>query len=90
MWLKYQATNNNRNNEEMLEEENMQSEYSGLSYRADFYFHECKLAIDVDEYGHDEGNIGYEKKDKKAIEEKPGCKFVIINPDEQNVNIFKA
>ena len=49
----------------MLEEENMQSEYSGLSYRADFYFHECKLAIDVDEYGHDEGNIGYEKKTKK-------------------------
>ena len=38
---------------EVFERENMQSECSVLSYRFDIYFHEYKLAIEIDEYGHE-------------------------------------
>ena len=49
---------------EVFERENMQSECSVLSYRFDIYFHEYKLAIEIDEYGHDDRNINHEKKTK--------------------------
>ena len=35
-----------------FEGENMQTQYSVLGYRIDLYFHEYKLAIEVDELGH--------------------------------------
>ena len=68
----------------------MQNQYSVLDYRVDLYFHDYKLAIEVDEYDHCDRNIDYEIKRKKAIKKEPGCAFIRINPDEQNHNIFKA
>ena len=41
-----------------LEGENMQTQYSVFGYKIDLYFHECKLAIKVDELGHNIRNIG--------------------------------
>ena len=35
-----------------FERENMQTQYSLLSYRIDLYFHKYKLAVEVDELGH--------------------------------------
>ena len=35
----------------------MQTQYSVLSYRIDFYFHEYKLAVEVDELGHADRNV---------------------------------
>ena len=35
-----------------FEGENIQTQYSVLGYRIDLYFHEYKLAIEVDELGH--------------------------------------
>ena len=36
---------------DIFEGENMQTQYSVLSYRIDLYFHEYRLAIEVDELG---------------------------------------
>ena len=40
-----------------FERENMQTQYKVLSYRIDLYFHECKLAIEIDENEHSDRNI---------------------------------
>ena len=55
-----------------------------------FYFHEYKLAIEVDESGHNNRNIDYEIQRQKAIEKELCCVFIRINPDEENFNVFKA
>ena len=49
------------------EGENMQTQYSVLSYKIDFYFHEYRLAIEVNELGHNERNISYEIQWQRAI-----------------------
>ena len=73
-----------------FEEENVQTQYSVLGYKIDLYFHEYKLAIEVDELGHNDRNIDYEIQRQKAIEKELDCAFIRINPDEENFNIFKA
>ena len=42
------------------EGENIQTQYIVIGYRIDLYFHEYKLARDVDELGHTDRNIDYE------------------------------
>ena len=37
---------------EVFEGENMQTQYSVLGYKIDLYFHDYKLAIEIDEKGH--------------------------------------
>ena len=39
---------------------NIQTQYTVLGYRIDFYFHEYKLAIEVDELGHNDRSADYE------------------------------
>ena len=39
-----------------------------LVYRIDLYFHKHKLAIEVDELGHAEGNLSNETGRQKALE----------------------
>ena len=48
----------------------MQTQYSVLCYKIDLYFHEYKLAIEVDELGHNDKNIDYEIQIQKAIEKR--------------------
>ena len=45
----------------------MQTQYSVLGYRTDLYFHEYKLAIEVDELGHTNRNINVMKLKDKSI-----------------------
>ena len=73
---------------EVSEGENMQTQYSILGYKIDLYFHDCKLAIEVNEVGHSDKNIHYEIKRQKAIEKYLDCKWIRINPDEQYELIF--
>ena len=68
----------------------MQTQYTVIGYRIDLYFHEYKLAIEVDELGHNDRNIDYEIQRQRAIEKELGCVFIRINPDEENFNIFRA
>ena len=72
-----------------FEGENMQTQYTVVGYRIDLYFHEHKLAIAVDELGHNDRNIDYEIQRQKALERELNCVFIRINPDEKNFNIFK-
>ena len=73
-----------------FEGENTQTEYSVLGYRIDLYFHDHELVIGNDELDHKHRDVNYEIQGQKTIEKQLGCKFVGINADEQNVNIFKA
>ena len=43
-----------------FEGKNMQTQFNVLGYRIDLYFHDYKLAIEIDEDGHSDRNIDYE------------------------------
>ena len=51
----------------------------------DLYFHDCKLAIEIDENGHTDRN-----KKTKAIGKEFGCKFTRMDPDKEDFDIFRA
>ena len=69
--------------------EDMQTQYTVLGYRIDLYFHKYKLAIEVDELGHNDRNINYEVQRQKELERERNCVFIRINLDEKDFNIFK-
>ena len=54
------------------------------------YFPEHKLATEIVEGGHQGRDIGYEIERQKAIEDKLGFKFIRINSDRKNFDIFIA
>ena len=72
-----------------FEIENMQTQYSVLGYRIDLYFYDCKLTIEVDEFGHSVKNVNYEMQRQKAIQKELNCKFVRVNHDKEDFNIFR-
>ena len=45
-----------------FEGENIQNQYSVLNYNIRLYFHDYKLAIEVEEVAQFDRNIGYEKQ----------------------------
>ena len=51
-----------------LEGENTQTQYSALGYRINLYFHDYKLAIEVDEKDHKDRNIDHEMQRQKVLE----------------------
>ena len=60
----------------------MQDEYNVSGYRIDLYFHDYRLSIEVDEFGHCDRNIECEKERERILKEELNCVFIIINPDE--------
>ena len=70
-----------------FEGENMQTQYTVLNYRIDLYFHKYKLAIEVDELGHNDRNIDYEIQRQRALERELDCVFIRIDPDAADFNI---
>ena len=74
---------------DVFEGENIETQYSVLGWRIDLYFHEYKLAIEVDKLGHAGRNINNEIERQKALEKELNCVFIRINPDEKDFNIFK-
>ena len=73
-----------------FEGENVLTQYSALGYRIHLYFNDYKLAVEVDEKGHEDRNIDHEIKRQKALEKELSCEFIRINPDKGNLIIFKA
>ena len=57
----------------LLAAEEIMLQHNVLDYRIDAYFPKYKLAIEVDEQGHNERVIDYEIERQKAIENKLGC-----------------
>ena len=72
------------------EGETIEAQCSVLRYKVDLYFHDYKLAEEVDEKGHKDGNIDHEIQRQKPLEKELGCEFIRIDPDEENFNIFNA
>ena len=65
-----------------FEGKNMQTQYCISCYRIDLCFHYHKLAIENKKYGYSDRNIAFE------TEKKVGCKFITVDPDEENFNVF--
>ena len=59
-----------------------------LGYKIDAYFLKYKLAIEVDERGHNDRNLESEIERQKALEKELDCRFIRINPAKENFNIF--
>ena len=60
----------------------IQADENGCKYilfRIDIYFSECFSAVEIDEKGHTDRDIIFEKKRQKALEKKLDCKFTRIN-----------
>ena len=63
----------------------MQTRYSVLGYRIDLYFHDYKLAIEIDENERSDRNIDYEiKRQKIIIEQELGCEFIRTDPGKED------
>ena len=63
-------------------------QYCVLGYYIDLYFLHHKLAIEIDEKGHKDRDIELEIERQKALEKELKCKFIRINLDKENVDIF--
>ena len=63
-------------------------EHNVLGYRIDAYFLKYKLAIEVDEQGHNDRDIDYEIERQKTIENEIACEFIRVNPAKEKFNIF--
>ena len=68
--------------------EDMKEQYTVDGYRIDLYFPTHKLAIECDEFGHKDRDIGYEVTRQNHIETKLGCTFILYNPDTKDFDIF--
>ena len=55
----------------------MQTQYSILGYRIDFYFHKHKFAIEVNELGHADRNLSDEIERQKALEKELDCVYLL-------------
>ena len=69
--------------------EDIRIQYTVLGYRIDLYFYEHKLAIEIDELGHNDRNTDYEIKRQREIEKELNCVFIRTNPDAADFNINK-
>ena len=74
---------------DVFEGEDMQTQYTVIGYRIDLYFHEYKLAIEVDELGHADRNVNNEIERQRALERELNCVFIRIDPDAPDFNIFR-
>ena len=75
---------------ENFKEENMETQYNVLNYRIDLYFHDYKLAVEIDERGHNDRSEDYETPRQKTIVTELDRKYIRINLDEEGFNIFRA
>ena len=67
----------------------MQTQYSVLGFRIDFYFRKHKLTIEVDKLGHAYRNPSNEIEKQKALEEELDCVFIRINRDGKKFQHFQ-
>ena len=68
--------------------ENIIEEYFPLRYRADFTFKKHMLVVEIDEKGHVDRDLDYEKKRQKELE-KLGYYLIRINPDKPGFDDYE-
>ena len=54
----------------------METQYQILNYRINLYFHDYKLAIEVDERGNKDRNEDYERQREDLIKKELNCIFI--------------
>ena len=69
--------------------EDIRIQYTVLGYRTDLYFYDYKLAIEIDELGHNDRNTDYEIKRQREIEKELNCVFIRTNSDAADFNFNK-
>ena len=72
---------------DVFDGEDMPTWYSVLGYRIDLYFYEYKLAIEIDELGHNDRNTDYQIKRQREIEKELNCVFIRTNPGAADFNM---
>jgi len=65
------------------------TQYYVDNYKIDMYIPFCKLAIEIDEFNHNDRNEVDETIRENYIKNKLNCKFIRVNPDDKNFNIFQ-
>ena len=55
-----------------------------ILFRIDIYFTKYCLAIEIDEKGHTDRDLEFEKKRQEALEKKLNCTFIRINTSREN------
>ena len=68
----------------------METQYNVLGCRIDIYFHDYKLAIEIDEKGHQDRNQDYEAKREELIKKELDCKFIRINLMKKALTLLKS
>ena len=56
-------------------------------FRIDIYVKKDFLAVEIDEKGHTDRDLKFEKKRQEALEKKLNCTFFRINTSKENFNI---
>ena len=75
----------------VFEGQNMQTQYSMLSYRINLYFHNYNLSIETDENDHCDRNTVYKTETQKSLKKQLGFTFVTIDADRrEDFDVFKA
>ena len=50
-----------------------------ILFTIDVYFNKFLLVVEIDEKGHTDRDLIFEKKRQEALEKKLGCKFIRVN-----------
>ena len=58
-----------------------------MLFRINVYFTEYLTAVEVDEKGHTDRDLIFEKKTQEALQKKLGCKFIRINMSKEDYNV---
>ena len=56
-------------------------------FRIDIYLTKCCLAVEIDEKGHTDRDLEFEKKRQEALEKKLNCTFIRINTSKENFDV---
>jgi very-short-patch-repair endonuclease len=64
-------------------------QYHITKFFIDMYFPKYKLAIEIDENGHNDRPINYDKDREYYIKKEINCVFLRCNPDDKLFNIFE-
>ena len=58
-----------------------------ILFRIDIYFTKYCLAIEIDEKGHTDRDLEFEKKRQEALEKKLNCTFIRINTRREKFDV---
>ena len=89
--MKYFRAQNNQyyqKSQQYFQPKKLILQYSVSGCYIDAYVLEHKLAIEIDEKIHKDRNIDQEIERQKAPEKVLDCKFIRINPEKQNFDVF--